>query len=126
MADKRLIDANALMVKVAHRNVLDVLPNVDFERSFVYSTVQNDMFKLVEKAPTIDAVEVVRCRKCIHRGYAYCPMCHEEYHFDEDDGTDYVTRDYTEDDGFCHCGEKLDAKDMDVPTKDGGASDGSD
>ena len=55
-----------------------------------------------------DAVEVVRCRECIHRGDAYCPMCHEEYHFDEDDGTEYVTRDYTEDDGFCHCGAKMD------------------
>ena len=100
MAEKRLIDANALMVKVAHRNVLDVLPNVDFERSFVYSTVQNDMFKLVEKAPTIDAVEVVRCRECIHRGDAYCPMHHENYACDADD--------YTEDDGYCDQGEKLD------------------
>ena len=71
------------------------------------------------------AVPVVRCRECKHRDSSYCPMHHENYACDADD--------YTEDDGFCHCGEKLDAtdnnvghkdaKDTNVPTNDGGAAD---
>lgn len=63
----------------------------------------------IEKAPTIDAVEVVRCRECIHRDSSYCPMRHEYYC----DFGDYAKKDYTEDDGYCDQGEKM----------DGGASD---
>lgn len=37
-----------------------------------------------------------------------CPMCHEEYYYDEDDGTDYWTVGNTDDDGFCHNGAKMD------------------
>lgn len=91
---QRLIDANALLEKVAHRNALDVIPGADFERIWVYSTVQLDMFKIVKAAPTIDAVQVVHgkwqkgmwatypdgyvCDKC-NTGfaipYSYCPAC---------------------------------------------------
>ena len=43
-------------------------------------------------APTIDAVEVVRCKDCVHRGdYIECPMCGK---FD----------DHTVDDGYCQYG----------------------
>jgi hypothetical protein len=35
-------------------------------------------------------------------------MCHDEYYYDEDDGADFWTVDNTEDDGFCHCGAKMD------------------
>lgn len=64
--------------------------------------------RLIEQAPTIDAVPVVRCRECKHRGYDFCPMCHDEYTYDEDDGGDYFTVDNTTDDGFCHMGAKMD------------------
>lgn len=61
--------------------------------------------------PTIDAVEVVRCRDCKHRGIAgECPMCYTEDYYDEDDGYDYWDVDKTVDDGFCHCGEKVDTE----------------
>ena len=63
MSDKRLIDANALpmyRVKIVHSFGI-------VEGSVVFP---DD----IAKAPTIDAVEVVRCRECIHRGDAYCPM----------------------------------------------------
>ena len=75
-----------------------------------------DWCKLIKNAPAVDAVEVVRCRECIHRGTDECTMIQEDYYYDDDDGSDYVMRDYTEDDGFCHKGAKM----------DGGASDGSD
>lgn len=60
----------------------------------------------IETSPTIDAVEVVRCRECKHRGIAgECPMCCTEDSYDEDYGYDYWDVDKTVDDGFCHCGE---------------------
>lgn len=56
-------------------------------------------------------VEVVRCRDCKHRGIAgECPMCYTEDSYDEDYGHDYWDVDKTVDDGFCHCGEKVDAE----------------
>lgn len=74
-----------------------------------YVTGFDDAITYVEDAPSVDAVEVVHgywianniCSVCwkgiigwaIQNGYKFCP----------------------------HCGAKMDAKDMDVPTKDGGA-----
>lgn len=63
----------------------------------------------VEKAPAVDAVEVVRCKDCVYRGdESECPMCWTEWFDDPFDGMESVTRDNTTDDGFCHCGAKMD------------------
>ena len=62
----------------------------------------------------VDLAPVVRCKDCKFRGFDACPMCHDEYTYDEDDGGDYYTVDNTTDDGFCHMGAKM----------DGGAADG--
>lgn len=52
-------------------------------------------------------IEIVRCNECRHRGNdTYCPMCHLEEYYDDDDGYDYNVVDYTEDYGFCHRGER--------------------
>ena len=64
--------------------------------------------RIIEQAPVVDAVPVVRCKECKFRGFDSCPMCHDEYTYDEDDGGDYFTVDNTTDDGFCHKGAKLD------------------
>ena len=118
MADKRIIDANALLKEFEKRQeqqineYCDCFLNDAQELSTEWWCVED----AVAAAPTIDAVEVVRCRECIHRGYDACPMCHDEYYYDEDDGADFWTVDNTEDDGFCHMGAKM----------DGGVSDGSD
>lgn len=91
MPDKRLIDANALMKNIGK------IPQL---RGITYGRMK----KAVEETPTIDAVEVVRCKECWKRGNEReCPMCHEEF-----DGCDYCTIDYTSDDGFCHMGKKMD------------------
>ena len=111
MAEKRLIDANAL-TRWLETNKSNANP-LDYNTRATYA----ECITMVNAMETIDAVEVVRCRECIHRGDAHCPMRHEQYC----DSGDYVTYDWTEDDGFCDQGAKLDAKDMDVPTKDGGA-----
>lgn len=58
----------------------------------------------IDEAPTIDAVSVVRCRDCVNRrDIDFCPM----YHIKRFDSFD-VPFDSTEDDGFCHRGEKTD------------------
>lgn len=66
----------------------------------------------INGAPAVDAVEVVRCRDCKHRGDPdVCPMLDEVYY-----GFETERYDATDDDGFCHMGEKM----------DGGAEDASD
>lgn len=111
MPDVRLIDANALE-NVLHEKVKTLADENGWHDHYV--TGFDDAITYVEDAPTIDAVQVVRCRECKYRGYDACPMCHDEYTYDEDDGGDYFTVDNTTDDGFCHMGAKM----------DGGADDG--
>lgn len=64
----------------------------------------------IANAPTIDAVEVVRCKDCKHRHSFDCPMYDEQWFtIDEGDGyydSDFRIVDVTEDDGFCDCGER--------------------
>lgn len=67
-----------------------------------------DVLRCVLKAPIIDAVPVVRCKDCKHRGTCDCPMLREIEYYDEDDGWDYRDIDNTDDDGFCHNGAKMD------------------
>lgn len=63
--------------------------------------------RIVETAPAVDAVEVVRCKDCVYRGNEiYCPLCRMETTYDIDDGTDYYFIDDTVDDGYCWCGAK--------------------
>lgn len=61
--------------------------------------------KIVKEFPAVDAVPVVRCKDCKHRGdFNICPMAHislGDPPYDEND-------DFTKDDGFCDRGEKID------------------
>lgn len=50
----------------------------------------------VDNAPTVDAVSVVRCKDCQHRGMIYCPAVHETI------GNGLV--DYASDEAYCWCG----------------------
>ena len=52
----RIIDADALGVGRCSK---DILPDA-------YCAGWNGLIELIEKAPTIDAVPVVRCRECKH------------------------------------------------------------
>lgn len=59
--------------------------------------------------PTVDVVEVVRCKDCKHRCSDKCPMYHEELQDYDDYGyksVDVVATDNTIDDGFCDKGER--------------------
>ena len=52
----------------------------------------NDLMKTVDKAPTIDAVPVVRCRECKYHNRPPCPM--------------RLSFNWTEDNDFCSYGER--------------------
>lgn len=82
----RLIDANALLTKKFITDDIDS-----------YDTIPVD--EIVD-APTIDAVEVVRCRDCKH--YQPEPMGSVLYC--------YQNRRWTEPDFYCADGEKMDAE----------------
>lgn len=62
-----------------------------------------DLLRSIEAAPAVDAVPVVRCRECRHRGDPdECPMLCEVYY-----GFETERYDRSEDDGFCHRGAKM-------------------
>ena len=84
----RLIDADALGVGRCSK---DVLPDA-------YCAGWNGLIELIEKAPTIDAVPVARCKDCIRRyDTDECPMCFliEGEYFE-----------CTNENGFCDRGEQ--------------------
>lgn len=72
-------------------------------RNLVSGTVgPND----IARVPGIDAVPVVRCVSCKYRGTPVCPMFHTETCLDDLDGFDDYNVDNTDNDGFCHLGER--------------------
>ena len=60
---KSLIDANSLL---RHKRKMS---GADFGGEFWDEAV---LISDIKNAPTVDAVEVVRCRDCKHRGTDYC------------------------------------------------------
>ena len=106
MSDVRLIDANAMRD--------DWLENG--ENEYVYDT--NAVLESIDKQPTIDAVEVVhgywekvQAWKDNPQTTLRCSLCKTNQPIYEHDEWRYCP----------FCGMPMDAKDMDVPTKDGGA-----
>ena len=53
--------------------------------------------RVIDNAPTVDAVVVTRCKDCRYRGLICCPAIHETM------GNGLV--DYTVDNGYCWCGK---------------------
>ena len=88
--EKRLIDANAMRD--------DWMENG--ENEYVYDT--NAVLDSIDSQPTVDAVEVVRCRECKH-----CDP--ENYHCDHPMGTAAPLRRKLDD--FCSYGERKDGAD---------------
>lgn len=83
--EKRLIDLRALGIGERNPNAFN-----DPERAYGW----NDLLKILETAPTIDAVPVVRCRECKYHNKPPCPM--------------RLSFNWTEDDDFCSYGERKD------------------
>ena len=89
----KLIDANVVLAKQFTTGLSDASGNHYGNADVVFA---DD----IENAPTVDAVEVVRCRDCIGRyDTDECPMCFLS------EGQYY---EFTRDDGFCDRGERKD------------------
>lgn len=88
--EKRLIDANRAMEIVRNQGIAH--PNAYHLTN--YATL------ILREAPTVDAVEVVRCRECIHYDFGVCLKVYS-------DGTvsQYAWQARNEDD-FCSYGER--------------------
>ena len=63
--EKRLIDANALLEEI--ESVYDDHYNQS-SYQFIHDFFRA-MLRRIGRCPTVDAVEVVRCKDCIHRQY---------------------------------------------------------
>ena len=62
--------------------------------SGIYSDNPDDVMAYIAEYPTVDAVEVVRCKECIHMDLVY-DYCHEfDWAVDEN--------------GYCYMGERED------------------
>lgn len=79
--EKRLIDANALIA--------------EYDR--VHIGPAGGARKLIEDAPTVDAVEVIRCGECRHWVHEFGIVGHCNYAGIHLDHANY---------GFCSCGER--------------------
>lgn len=86
--EKRLIDANALEKALETVNIR-IAPD------------KGKMFNLIENAPTVDAVEVVRCKNC-KRWNEEIAFCDEHSHFFEQG----MCWDMFNEDDFCSRGER--------------------
>lgn len=93
----RLIDADALFPDM----------RVDVYDDDAAKTALN-IVSIVYSAPTIDAVPVVRCKDCWKRGGYHCPMFYEELMSYDEDRSEWLEHDQTENDGFCHLGARMD------------------
>ena len=91
-----------------------VLKKMDELIDFAYRNEDDDLHhtlvtvcSYIDEIPAIDAVPVVRCVDCKHRYTFVCPMYHTETYIGDLDGfdDDYEV-DRTDDDGFCHLGER--------------------
>lgn len=97
---KRLIDAN-LMALNESEAYMSAQTKIESPITLgLNSVVHRKIQQLIAYTPTVDAVEVVRCKDCIKRyDTDECPMCFLS-------GGLYV--ECTQDDGFCDLGERKD------------------
>lgn len=98
----KLIDAEQMLIDESEAYVRAQM-KVGLATSMVNEVVHKKLLMLLADAPAVDAVEVVRCKDCVHRGVAFeCPMCSREYNDDYDE----IITDYAKDNGFCDRGER--------------------
>ena len=92
----RLIDADAL---------IDFIDCGHLRNPFESCFSERDVVNMLEARPTVDAVEVVRCKECKH-WYEY--SCNEKYgscHFWQANDNENTE---TESDDFCSYGQRKD------------------
>jgi hypothetical protein len=105
MTEKRLIDANALTDEIEktdwyHINKLGELAIGANSELHTPLFKADDIFKALNQASTVDAVEVVRCKECKYRCTDSCPTWYME---------SWTYRDkwaLDNDDDYCSYGER--------------------
>ena len=95
----RLIDADAL---------IDFIDCGHLRNPFESCFSERDVVNMLEARPTVDAVEVVRCKDCKHNGTWQCHMEYDEYDPEAD-----IHREMHGDDDFCSYGVKEDGESND-------------
>ena len=122
MSDMRLIDADKL--KRILYNITNTMQDNGYSS---YAGALGEAANIVDNQPTISAVPVVRCSECKHF-VKYDDDYRDEHNCDGYcEKISYIMDGYyhgaenRKADDFCSLGAKKDAKDIDVPTKDGGA-----
>ena len=89
--EKRLIDANALKDALSN---LEASGGHEYYRKGMDDTLHFHMPNIIDDAPTVDAVEVVRCKDCKHAKKikigVHCTF--NEIGFSEDDFCSYGER----------------------------------
>ena len=100
MAEPRLIDANALDKRFDKRIKWLRLDTHDQYSLGLYHGAVTDK-DLINEMPTVDAVEVVRCRDCKHRGTDDCI-----FHIKGEPADEELLRKLDND--FCSYGERKD------------------
>ena len=71
-----------------------------------YPSELDELERQIDELPALDVVPVVRCVDCKYRCTLVCPMYHMEYCYDCDGFYDDCDVDRTDNDGFCHLGER--------------------
>ena len=104
----RLIDSDALTEELYDLKYTKECPSIILTPTGqeIYNSGVETAIGTVLDAPIVDAVPVIRCKDCKHRGGYRCPMYHTETSLDDLDGFDDYNVDKTDGDGFCHRGEK--------------------
>lgn len=87
---KRLIDADALLNEFLKRYT-----ERERNRNLVFAAceIKQDFADMISDFPTVDAMEVVRCRECKYHNKPPCPM--------------RLSFNWTEDNDFCSYGERM-------------------
>lgn len=99
----RLIDADALRERMYH-DAFET--DSDMQKWDGGCWIRYKMFEnALNDAPTVDSVQVVRCKECRFRDTFNCGM---QFYGYDDDMNLRKSDDWTMDDGFCYWGEKKD------------------
>ena len=111
-SEKRLIDANALQLEPDPWGGMNGVICLGRSGGKTMATVQAALRSMIDNAPTVDAVEVVRCKDCKH-WHEETGWCDQHSWFIEEDGEPchpWESNNWKmlNEDDFCSYGERKD------------------
>ena len=98
--EKRLIDAKQYHFRLSNITMDELFPNwqtLPRDTKDKVCKLAKEHERLLFDEPTVDAVEVVRCKDCEH---------YEPFNIRPFVGECYVWSAVVKESGFCHCGER--------------------